>query len=180
MSDELHSTELHRLAADIVSAHVSKNSMPADRLSDLIRTVYAALNTADNPPDVVEARPNPAVPIKKSVFPDYIICLEDGKKLKMLKRHLLTSYGMTPDDYRARWGLSSDYPIVAPNYAAQRSSLAKQIGLGRKPEPVPAPIVDSSILEVPEVAVQRIPQRKRGRKPGSKNRVAEELDLVPE
>ncbi len=120
------------LTARIVSAHVSKNPVAVDALPGLIQAVYRSLSTAgDTEPPPAPAQ-TPAVPIKKSVFPDYIVCLEDGKKLKMLKRHLQTSYGMSPDAYRAKWGLPRDYPMVAPNYAATRSGLAKQIGLGRK------------------------------------------------
>jgi predicted transcriptional regulator len=121
--------ELLELTSTIVAAHVSNNSVPTADLPGVIATVHetlAALGTEEAP------RPKPAVPIKKSVTPDYIICLDDGKKLKMLKRHLKTAYNMTPDDYRKRWGLPSDYPMVAPNYAATRSKLAKKIGLGRK------------------------------------------------
>jgi predicted transcriptional regulator len=114
----------------IVSAYVSSNSLPSDELPDLITTVHEALQKPDQ---VASSAPEPAVPIKKSVRPDYVICLEDGIKLKMLKRHLRTSYNMTPDEYRRKWGLSSDYPMVAPKYAARRSELAKKIGLGRKP-----------------------------------------------
>ncbi len=114
----------------IVSAYVSNNSLPSDELPDLITTVHEALQN----PDQAAASPlEPAVPIKRSIRPDYVICLEDGLKLKMLKRHLRTSYNMTPDEYRRKWGLSSDYPMVAPKYAARRSELAKKIGLGRKP-----------------------------------------------
>ncbi len=113
----------------IVSAYVSKNSLPPGEVSHLIRTVHEALMRPDQ---AASSRPEPAVPIKKSVSPDYVICLEDGKKLKMLKRHLRTAYDMSPDEYRQRWGLPSDYPMVAPKYAAVRSELAKKIGLGRK------------------------------------------------
>ena len=113
----------------IVSAYVSKNSLPPGELPHLIRTVHEALKRPDQ---AASSRPEPAVPIKKSVSPDYVICLEDGKKLKTLKRHLRTSYDMSPDEYRQRWGLPSDYPMVAPKYAAVRSELAKKIGLGRK------------------------------------------------
>ena len=122
--------ELLELTSTIVAAHVSNNSVPTADLPGVIATVHetlAALGTEEAAP-----KPKPAVPIKKSVTPDYIICLDDGKKLKMLKRHLKTAYNMTPDDYRKRWGLPSDYPMVAPNYAATRSKLAKKIGLGRK------------------------------------------------
>ncbi len=119
------------LTADIVAAHVSNNSVAVSDLPVLIGHVHAALNGLSGPAPVVAAEP--AVPINKSVKRDFIICLEDGKKLKMLKRHLMTHYNMTPDDYRAKWGLPSDYPMVAPAYAETRRTLAKQIGLGRKP-----------------------------------------------
>ena len=118
--------------AQIVSAHVANNAVQASALPELIQQVYTALTSLGGA-SVVAEKPQPAVPVKKSVFPDYIICLEDGKKLKMLKRHLMTSYGMSAEDYRQRWNLPSDYPMVAPNYAQHRSSLAKSIGLGRKP-----------------------------------------------
>ncbi len=119
------------LTAQIVSAHVSNNTVPADGLTALIRQVHQALTgvTAVVPEP---EKPQPAVPVKRSVFPDYIVCLEDGKKLKMLKRHLQSAYNMTPEQYRERWGLPQDYPMVAPNYAERRSALARQIGLGRK------------------------------------------------
>ena len=113
----------------IVSAYVSKNSVPSGELPQLIWTVHEALMSPDQ---AALSPPEPAVPIKKSIGPDYIICLEDGKKMKMLKRHLRTAYDMSPDQYRQKWGLSSDYPMVAPEYAAKRSELAKKIGLGRK------------------------------------------------
>ena len=118
--------------AQIVSAHVSNNSVTPDALPSLIQDVYrtlAGVGKEAPQPD----KPLPAVPVKKSVFPDHIVCLEDGKKLKMLKRHLKTAYNMTPEQYRERWGLAPDYPMVAPNYARHRSSLAKKIGLGTKP-----------------------------------------------
>ncbi|HST74589.1 MAG TPA: MucR family transcriptional regulator [Acetobacteraceae bacterium] len=120
------------LVAQIVSAHVSNNSVPPDALPSLIQEVFKTLSGVGKEPAQPD-RPQPAVPVKKSVFPDHIICLEDGKKLKMLKRHLKTAYNMTPEQYRERWGLASDYPMVAPNYARHRSSLAKKIGLGTKP-----------------------------------------------
>ena len=120
------------LTAQIVSAHVSNNSVSPDSLPSLIQEVYKTLAGVGKEPIEAE-RPQPAVPVKKSVFPDHIICLEDGKKLKMLKRHLKTAYNMTPEQYRERWGLTPDYPMVAPNYARHRSSLAKKIGLGTKP-----------------------------------------------
>jgi predicted transcriptional regulator len=120
------------LTAQIVSAHVSNNAVSRDALPDLIQQVFATLMAAGTEQAEPE-RLQPAVPIKKSVFPEYIVCLEDGKKLKMLKRHLQTSYNMTPEQYRERWGLAHDYPMVAPKYAEHRSELAKKIGLGRKP-----------------------------------------------
>jgi predicted transcriptional regulator len=122
------------LTADVVAAYVKNNPVPVSALPDLIASVAASLNGLVNgaaPAEVVEPQ-KPAVPIKKSVTPDYIISLEDGKRFKSLKRHLKTSYSMTPDEYRAKWNLPSDYPMVAPNYAATRSALAKSLGLGRK------------------------------------------------
>ena len=120
------------LTAGIVSAHVANNSVAMADLPNLIKEVHATLAYINNEPEVEEEVLQPAVPIKKSIQPDFIICLEDGKKLKMLKRHLKTAYDMTPDEYRQRWGLPSDYPMVAPNYAKQRSELAKTIGLGNR------------------------------------------------
>ncbi|MGB0684521.1 MAG: MucR family transcriptional regulator [Magnetovibrionaceae bacterium] len=122
-----------RMAVDIVSSYVSRNPTTATDLPDVIRTVFGSLSTLDKTPgEAAPEKRKPAVPIKKSITPDYLICLEDGRKMKMLKRHLRTSYGLTPDEYRARWGLGADYPMVAPNYAEQRSQFAKTIGLGRK------------------------------------------------
>ncbi len=133
MSDAIiEKTELLQLTSDIVSSHVSNNPVPPADLPGFIESVYHTLDQLANEPEeepVEELKP--AVSIKKSITPDHIICLEDGKKLKMLKRHLKTSYNMTPEDYRERWGLPSDYPMVAPNYAAKRQELAKKIGLGR-------------------------------------------------
>jgi len=126
-----------RLTAQIVSAHVEHNAVQAEALPGLIEKVYQTLRGVGQTP-VEPEKPVPAVPLKQSVRPDFIICLEDGKKLKMLKRHLMTSYKMTPAQYRARWGLPADYPMVAPNYAKVRSSLAKKIGLGRKAAAPPA------------------------------------------
>ena len=120
--------EILRLASTIVSAHLSKNSVPLADIPAMIRDVYDAL--ASNVTGAAPA-PDPAVPIKKSITQDYLICLDDGKKLKMLKRHLKTAYGMSPEDYRTKWGLNSDYPMVAPAYAKKRSDLAKAIGLGQ-------------------------------------------------
>lgn len=123
------------LTADIVSAHVSNNTVAVSDLQSLIQNVHNALSGLGAPENVVEEKPQPAVSVRSSVKPDYIVCLEDGKKLKMLKRHLMTHYNMTPDQYRAKWGLAADYPMVAPNYAQQRRTLAKKIGLGTKRTP---------------------------------------------
>ena len=116
----------------IVSAHVSNNTVAVGDLPDLIRQVYGALANLGERPQGPSERPIPAVPVRRSVMPDHIVCLEDGKKLKMLRRHLKTAYNMTPEEYRERWNLPADYPMVAPNYAAQRSELARKIGLGRR------------------------------------------------
>lgn len=121
------------LTSDIVAAHVSNNDVAVTDVPGLITSVYSALAKLGETPVVEETRPQPAVAVRNSVKPDYIVCLEDGKKLKMLKRYLRTNYNMSPEEYRARWGLAADYPMVAPNYAAKRRDLAKQIGLGRKP-----------------------------------------------
>jgi predicted transcriptional regulator len=120
------------LTADIVAAHVSNNSVAVNDLPNLIQNVHSALSGISGAAAAPEARPEPKVSIRSSVKPDFIVCLEDGKRLKMLKRHLMTHYNMTPDQYRQKWGLSSDYPMVAPNYAEQRRMLAKSIGLGTK------------------------------------------------
>jgi len=122
------------LVANIVSAYISNNSVPTADLPNLIATTHAAITglRAEAAAPVVEEKPTPAVTIKKSITADYIVCLEDGKKFKSLKRHLRSAYGMTPEEYRARWGLPVDYPMVAPSYAEARSSLAKKIGLGQK------------------------------------------------
>ncbi|NBP71756.1 MAG: MucR family transcriptional regulator [Alphaproteobacteria bacterium] len=126
------SNEIIAWTADIVASHVQNNSVAISDLPQLIKTVHDSLAglTGDSPAE----KPQPAVSVRRSVTPDYIVCLEDGRKLKMLKRHLATAYGMTPEDYREKWGLPSDYPMVAPNYAKQRSSLAKKIGLGKRRE----------------------------------------------
>lgn len=131
MSDQYIDKDLLALTADIVAAHVSNNTVAMSDLPLLISEVHRALTNLGSAPVQAE-RPQPAVPVKKSVTPEYIICLEDGKKLKMLKRHLKTAYNMTPEEYRERWGLPADYPMVAPNYATHRSDLAKKIGLGTK------------------------------------------------
>ena len=136
MSDEIDRGELLALTTEIVASHVSNNDVPVNELPQLIKQIYGTLSdltSGADPAVAEEARPRPAVSIKKSVTPDHIVCLEDGKKLKMLKRHLMTSYKLTPDQYRQRWGLPADYPMVAPNYAKQRSQLAKKIGLGTRP-----------------------------------------------
>ncbi len=127
----LNTGDLLDLTSEIVSAFVGNNTIEEQKLPELIENVYVTLaNIAAS--GNTDSAAEPAVPVKKSVTPNYIICLEDGKKLKMLKRHLKTNYDMTPEEYRERWGLPADYPMVAPNYAAQRSELAKQIGLGKK------------------------------------------------
>jgi predicted transcriptional regulator len=126
------SSDLLALTTEIVAAHVSNNTVPVGDLPQLINQVYNSLANIGSVPAAPAERPQPAVPIKKSVHPDFIVCLEDGKKLKMLKRHLKTAYNMTPEAYRERWGLTADYPMVAPNYARQRSRLAKEIGLGTR------------------------------------------------
>ena len=129
MSDALQEN-LVSLTADIVAAHVSNNSVAVSDLPELIQNVHGALSTLNGPAEPVVVPAEPAVPVRSSIKPDYLVCLEDGKKLKMLKRHLMTHYSMTPDQYRAKWNLPADYPMVAPNYAEQRRTLAKQIGLG--------------------------------------------------
>ncbi len=132
MADTESSETVLKLTAQIVAAHVEHNSVQADALPGLIEKVYQTLRGVGQAALQPE-KPVPVVPIKQSVKQDFIVCLEDGKKLKMLKRHLMTAYKMTPAQYRTRWGLPADYPMVAPSYAKVRSSLAKQIGLGRKP-----------------------------------------------
>jgi predicted transcriptional regulator len=121
------------LTSDIVAAHVSNNSISPDEVASLISNVYSALSGLGQPAAPEEVAREPAVSVRSSVKPDYLVCLEDGKKLKMLKRYLRTNYDMSPEDYRERWNLPADYPMVAPNYAATRRELAKKIGLGRKP-----------------------------------------------
>ncbi len=134
MAEEPPAADLLGLTAEIVAAHVSNNPVSLGDLPNLIQEVYRTLASVGQPAAKPQPeRPQPAVPIKKSITPEYLICLEDGKKLKMLKRHLQTSYNMTPEQYRERWGLPPDYPMVAPNYAKHRSTLAKKIGLGTKP-----------------------------------------------
>jgi predicted transcriptional regulator len=168
-----HNQELLDFTADIVSAFVGNNAVRADDLPNIIATVHASLQSIGQPKPEASPAPvlTPAVPIKKSVTEDYLVCLDDGKKFKSLKRHLQTAYGMTPDDYRAKWGLPRDYPMVAPRYAAQRSALAKASGLGSlrtqvaaieapAPEPVaPAPANDS--VSAPEPVLAAPPKRVR-------------------
>ena len=131
MSESFTNEDLLAFTTEIVTAHVSNNEISAADLPKLVQDVYRALAGIIAPEPEVEQL-QPAVPVKKSVFPDYIVCLEDGKKLKMLKRHLKTAYNMTPEVYRTRWNLPADYPMVAPNYAERRSGLAKKIGLGMR------------------------------------------------
>ena len=151
---------LRELTTRIVATYVSSNTVPADTLPGLIATVFQTLGNLGRATTETPALVS-AVPVKKSVFPDYIVCLEDGKKLKMLKRHLQSAYGMTPKQYREKWGLPESYPMVAPAYAARRSVLAQEIGLGRTVKATPEP---SDVSEV-EVPVTRLPEKKRGRRP---------------
>lgn len=144
--------------ARIVAAYVGSNSLDPKLLPQFIRAVHAAL-TEITRPTPVPTRQEPAVPPKKSVFPDYIICLEDGKKFKMLKRHLMATYNMTPEQYREKWELPSSYPLVAPNYAQRRSSLARDIGLGRMIKTTPERPGPAT-----EAPVQPVPKKKRGRR----------------
>ena len=124
--------ELLRMTADVVAAYVRNNTLPTAQLAEVINAVYTSLRGLEGQPAEPQPEPQkPAVAIRKSITPEYLVCLEDGKKLKMLKRHLRSTYNMTPDEYRAKWGLSPDYPMVAPKYAQQRSEFAKKIGLGR-------------------------------------------------
>ena len=166
MSIRTH-TDVLQLTTTIVSAHIARHDMAADELAAMIQAVYAALRQAPGTPaqtDEARAerqRPEPVVPIKQSVFPDYIICLENGKKMKMLRRHLMASYGMTVADYRTKWSLPPSYPVVAPNYAAKRSELAKRIGLGRKRQEPDA-----------EPSIQRIPEGMSGRRRKRANKAA--------
>ena len=131
--DKISELEIVSMTVDITSAYVSNKSVELDQLPEVIRNVYNTLRSLDEKKETESLAPRkPAISIRRSITPDYIVCLEDGKKLKMLKRHLRAAYGMTPDEYRARWGLAADYPMVAPNYAITRSKFAKQIGLGKK------------------------------------------------
>ncbi len=131
--EKVTSTDLLRMAANVVASYVSKNTVGPDQLPDLINSVHATLKRVGGQTTPAPEQPlKPAVPIRRSVQPDHIVCLEDGKKLKMLKRHLRTTHEMTPEQYRAKWRLAPDYLMVAPDYAAQRSAMAKKIGLGRR------------------------------------------------
>jgi predicted transcriptional regulator len=153
--------ELLTLAAQIVSAHVSHNAVPPAALPTVIQSVYDTLSAlALGVPAV--AKPVPAVPVNKSVFPDYIVCLEDGKKMKMLKRHLMAAYSMTPEQYRQRWELPPTYPMTAPKYAAHRSAVAKEIGLGGSRNS-PVADVPQREAELPVSPVQKVPEGVRGK-----------------
>ncbi len=132
MTENTNSSEMLALTTEIVSSHVANNAVAVNDLPQLIQQVYTTLAAIGQAPSPAVERPQPVVSIKRSVTPDYIVCLEDGRKLKMLKRHLKTAFSMTPEEYRERWGLPPDYPMVAPNYAKQRSALAKKFGLGTK------------------------------------------------
>ena len=138
------SSNILGLTAQIVSAHLAKNRVDADALPSLIQSVYRSLSAVEKP-EAVPPVQTPAVPIKKSVFPDYLVCLEDGKRFRIMKRYLQVQYGMTPEQYRTKWNLPSDYPMVAPNYASRRSELARNSGLGRKTaeQPKSEPVIKS-------------------------------------
>jgi predicted transcriptional regulator len=173
VSDPAQNPRLLALTAEIVAAHVSHNHVAPEGVSALITAVYDTLSGVGSAPAAPE-KLQPAVPVQKSVFPDYIICLEDGKKLKMLKRHLQTSYQMTPDQYRERWGLPRDYPMVAPDYAERRSALAKQIGLGTRrrgdpaaePSAPPPPPAKARVARPAKATKAKLPGR---RGPGRKS-----------
>tara|TARA_R110002110_G_scaffold414147_2_gene643315 strand:- start:37984 stop:38400 length:417 start_codon:yes stop_codon:yes gene_type:complete len=130
--ENLSRDELLRMTTQVVSAYVGNNPIQETQISDVIQSVYGSLEGLGSNAASVQTKQKPAVPVKRSITPDHIICLEDGKKLKMLKRYLRTAYNLTPEEYRAKWGLAADYPMVAPNYAKQRSAFAKQIGLGKR------------------------------------------------
>jgi predicted transcriptional regulator len=156
MSDQNSETILN-LTADIVAAHVANNTVAVGDVPMLIAKVHDALSLLGQDPQPAEEAPTPAVSVRASIKPDYLVCLEDGKKLKMLRRYLMTRYSMTPEDYRRKWNLPKDYPMVAPNYAEQRRSLAHSIGLGRKRD------VADDVVATPEPEAAEAP--KRGRKP---------------
>lgn len=153
------------LTADIVSSHVANNNVATNDLPALIANVYSALTGLNNSAPAKQPDQEPAVSIRASIKPDYLICLEDGKKLKMLKRHLMTQYQMTPADYRAKWKLPVDYPMVAPNYAAQRRKLAHEIGLGRKAQPAAAPAASAEKAAAP--AAKKAPAKAVAAKPAA-------------
>jgi len=161
MSDQT-SQQILNITARIVTAHLGNNQVDASAIPSLIQSVYRTISSVDTPEPVAGTALQPAVPVKKSVFPDFIVCLEDGKKLKTLKRHLQISYGLTPDAYRMKWGLPRSYPMVAPNYASTRSALAKQITLGKR---APADTVEPESAE-PEAAKVTVMKARRAR--GSK------------
>ncbi len=164
MSEEMN-TELLSLTADIVAAHVANNRVATNEVSELIAQVHAALAGLNEPKKMEEPELQPAVPVRSSIKHDYIVCLEDGKKLKMLKRYLRTNYDMTPEEYRTKWKLPRDYPMVAPAYAEQRRGLAKQIGLGRKKADGDAPAKPARAkAAATDDASAKVPA-KRGRKP---------------
>ena len=131
-TDSLSRDALLQMTTKVVSAYVGNNTISDVQISDVIQSVYGSLEGLGNGTGAHQTKQKPAVPIKRSITPDHIICLEDGKKLKMLKRYLRTTHGMSPDEYRAKWGLAADYPMVAPNYAKKRSAFAKEIGLGKR------------------------------------------------
>ncbi|QQX92701.1 MucR family transcriptional regulator (plasmid) [Gluconobacter sphaericus] len=153
-------TDFRHLTANIIESYVIAHDVPVDQLPELIRSVHAALASAGQAPEEAPVALVPAVNPKRSVFEDYIICLEDGKKLKLLKRHLKNAFDLTPDEYRVKWGLPSDYPMTAPGYSRHRTALAHKIGLGTvkggRSQPAPEP-------EETEVEVRKIPQKRRGR-----------------
>lgn len=138
--NDARNLDLVELTADIVSAYVSNNPLPVAGLADLIASIHSSLSGVGHPVAAEQPRQEPAVNPKKSVTSDFIICLEDGKEFKSLKRHLSSHYGLTPEEYRTKWGLAHDYPMVAPSYAAHRSEMAKSIGLGRKATPAKKPV----------------------------------------
>ena len=162
-------SRLIELTADIVSAHISNNNIATGDVPALIQSVFTALTDAEQPAVVEAVKAEPAVPVRSSIKQDYIVCLEDGKKLKMLKRYLRTNYDMTPDQYRAKWSLPRDYPMVAPAYAEQRRGLAKAIGLGRKPVADTAAPVVKTVKKTAKKAVTAVEDavaptpKKRGR-----------------
>jgi len=175
----LTDTRLIELTADIVSAHVSNNNTAAADVPALIHSVFTALTQAEQPPVAEPVKAEPAVPVRASIKHDYIVCLEDGKKLKMLKRYLRTKYDMTPDQYRAKWGLPRDYPMVAPAYAEQRRGLANAIGLGRKKVADAAAPIVKTVKKTAKKAVDAVEgtvaaePKKRGRPPKAAAPVAE-------